>query len=212
MIKGKFIVLEGQGFTGKSIQAHLLAEKLKENGIDVIQTQEPGGAESAQAIREELLKRRAEKTITPDEEVELFYKSREKFLKDLVIPSLEKGKWIVSTRFSASTFVYQGFVDGASLELIQKLEDEIVNGNQPDLYILIDVTEEEIERRMRLENGREKHGYNEEDLEIIKKRREGYLKLAKENKFNNWVIVNGDGTIEEVHNRVWEIVKERLLS
>lgn len=209
MNKAKFIVLEGQGFSGKTGQAKLLAQKLREHRIDVIQTQEPGGVESAQIIREELLKRRGEGSITPNEEVELFYKSREKFLKELVIPSLEKGKWVVSTRFSASTFVYQGFVDGVSLEIIQKLEDEVVNGNQPDLYILIDVSEDEILKRID-RNGREKHGYNEQDLEIIKKRREGYLKLARENKFGKWVIVDGNGTVEEVHQRIWESVSKKF--
>lgn len=209
-MKGKFIVLEGQGFTGKTEQAKLLVEKLKEHEVDVIQTQEPGDMESTKAIREELLRRRAERTITPDEEVELFYKSREKFLKELMIPSLEQGKWVVSTRFSASTFVYQGLVDGASMEKIQKLEDEIVGENQPDLYILIDVSEDEILRRMEMENSRAKHGYNEQDLETIKKRREGYLKLAKENKNNNWVIVNGDGSVEEVHQKIWEALKEKF--
>lgn len=208
-MKGKFIVLEGQGFTGKTQQAKLLAKKLRERGLEVIETQEPGGVGSAQVIREELLERREQGSITPDEEVELFYKSREKFLKELVIPSLEQGKWIVSTRFSASTFVYQGFVDGASFQLIQKLENEVVNGNQPDLYILIDVSEREILRRME-KNGREKHGYNEVDLEIIKKRRGGYLKLAKGNKLRNWVIVNGNRSIEEVHQKVWEKVKEKF--
>lgn len=210
MIKSKFIVLEGQGFTGKTQQAKLLAKRLLEQGLEVIETQEPGGGESAQVIREELLKRREEGTITPEKEVELFYRSREKFLKELVIPSLEQGKWVISTRFSASTFVYQGFVDGVSLELIQKLEDEIVDGHQPDLYILIDVAEGEILRRMEMENNRAKHGYNEEDLEIIKKRKEGYLKLAKENVHGNWVIVDGNGTVEEVHQKIWEEVKEKF--
>ncbi|MBI2022706.1 dTMP kinase [Candidatus Daviesbacteria bacterium] len=207
--KGKFLVLEGQGFTGKTKQAHLLVEKLKEKGIEVVETQEPGGVESAISIREELLKRRAENSITPEEEVELFYKSREKFLNELVLPNLEQGKWVVSTRFSASTFVYQGFVDGVSLDLIQKLEDEVVNGNQPDLYILIDVSEEEIMRRMK-SSDREKHGYNESDLDIIKKRREGYLKLTKENINGNWVIVDGNGTIMEVFEEVWGVVKEKF--
>lgn len=201
MQKGKFIVLEGQGFSGKTEQSHLLVQKLKEKGIEVVETQEPGGVESAISIREELLKRRAEGNITPGEEVELFYKSREKFLNELVLPSLEQGKWVVSTRFSASTFVYQGFVDGVNLDLIQNLEEKIVNGNQPDLYILIDVTEDEIEKRL-LESDREKHGYNEKDKEVIKKRREGYLKLARENKNSNWIIIDGNGSIEETHQKI----------
>jgi dTMP kinase len=205
-MKGKFIVLEGQGFSGKTEQAHLLTEKLKGKGIDVIETQEPGGVESALEIREELLKRRKDGNITPEEEVELFYKSREKFLEELVLPALEMGTWVVSTRFSASTFVYQGYVDGLDIKKIEELEEKIVGENQPDLYILIDVSEEEIWKRMK-HSAREKHGYNEEDREIIKKRREGYLKLAKENQHRNWEIIDGDQDIEDVSKGVWDRVE-----
>jgi dTMP kinase len=207
--KGKFIVLEGQGFSGKTEQAHLLVKKLKKNGIEVIETQEPGGVESALEIREELLKKRKEGKITPDEEVELFYKSRERFLNELVLPALDMGTWVVSTRFSASTFVYQGFVDGLDIKKIEELEEKIVGDNQPDLYILIDVSEEEIWKRMD-SSTREKHGYNEEDKEIIKKRREGYLKLAHENKHKNWEIIDGNEAIEKVSKNVWERVDKKL--
>lgn len=209
--RGRFIVLEGQGFSGKTEQAHLLVKKLQEKGMEVIETQEPGGVESALKIREELLRRRKEGNITPEEEVELFYKSREKFLKELVIPALERGSWIVSTRFSASTFVYQGFADGLDIKKIEELEEKVVGEkNQPDLYILVDVSEEEILRRME-QPTREKHGYNEEDKEIIWKRREGYLKLAKENKHKNWEVVDGDRSIEEVSNQIWNIISSKLL-
>lgn len=207
--RGRFVVLEGQGFSGKTEQAHLLAEKLRKKGIDVVETQEPGGVKSALEIREELLTRRKEGSISPEEEVELFYKSREKFLKELVLPALEMGTWVVSTRFSASTFVYQGYVDGIDIKKIEELEEKVVGENQPDLYILIDVSEEEIWKRMG-ESRREKHGYNEEDKEIIKKRREGYLKLAKENKYKNWEIISADENIVEVSKKVWGVVSARF--
>lgn len=208
-MKGRFIVLEGQGFSGKTEQAQLLVKKLEESGFEVIETQEPGGVESALEIREELLKRREKGEIKPEEEVELFYKARERFLEELVRPALRSGKWIVSTRFSASTFVYQGFEGGISLELIEQLDERIVKDTQPDLYILLDVDPEEIKKRMD-QNLRLKHGYNEMDQEIIENRHKYYLQLAKENKHKNWEIVDGSGDIDEVASRIWKVVKNKF--
>lgn len=203
MEKGKFMVLEGQGFTGKTEQAYLLVQALKALGLAVVETQEPGGVAGAEAIRTELLARRAAGTITPEQEVELFYKSRGIFLTNLVKPTLIEGKWIISTRFSASTFVYQGQEGEVDLNIIQKLEDKVVNGCQPDLYFLLDVPEEEIIRRMQ-SSQRIRHGYNELDMIKITGRRQSYLNLAKDNHYHNWVIINGEGSLEEVHQEIWQ--------
>ncbi len=209
MNKGKFIVLEGQGFSGKTEQAQLLVKKLEEQGLEVIETQEPGGVESALVIREELLKRRAEQSIKPEEELELFYKARKYFLEELVRPALKNDKWIVSTRFSATTFVYQGYEGGISLELIETLDERIVKDTQPDLYILLDVDPKEIKKRME-DSLRLKHGYNEMDQKIIENRSKFYLQLANENKHGNWEIVDGNGDIDEVAGRIWKVVKEKF--
>lgn len=209
MKKGKFIVLEGQGFSGKTEQSHLLVKNLKEHGVEVIETQEPGGVEEAIAIRDELLKRRSEKNITPEEELELFYKSRKIFLEKKVLPALKEGVWVVSTRFSASTFVYQGREGGVSMNKINELESKVVGKNQPDLYILLDVSSDEVVRRLK-ESNREKHGYNEMDETLIKSRREYYLELAKEDKYGNWVVVSGDGTVNEVSQRIWQVISARF--
>ncbi len=208
--KGKFIVLEGQGFSGKSEQQPLLAEKLKGQGFEVVETQEPGGVQSALDIRAELLKRREAGTITSEEEVELFYKSRERFLDELVRPSVADGKWVLSTRFSASTFVYQGREGGVSLDLIRDLDQRIVNGSQPDLYILIDVEPNEIMKRLTSQGARQRHSYNEIDREKIITRQLAYLELANENQYKNWVIVDGNSSIEEVHQRIWQEVRNKF--
>lgn len=203
--KGKFIVLEGQGFSGKTEQSSLLVNRLKQSGTEVIETQEPGGVESALVIRAELLDRRAKGIITPEEEVELFYKSRGRFLEELVKPALQKGAWVISTRFSPSTEVYQGAEGGVSLDLIREKEREVVGKNQPDLYILLDVDPKVIYERM--QNGkRERHGYNELDMEKLVKRAEAYREIAKENRFSNWEVVDGNLPIPEVHASIWDIV------
>ncbi len=204
-MRGKFIVFEGQGFTGKTTQAELLTSHLRSLGIEVIETHEPGGIKEAEEIREAILKRRADGLISSEEEVELFYKSRKLFLDKLVKPSLDKGIWVISTRFSVSTYIYQGLEGGVSLDLIDKLEKQIVDGFKPDLYILLDVSAEEIIKRLKA-NLRQKHSFNELDKEKIINRRKNYLKVAKENKDKNWVIVDGEGDVEEVEKRVLGVV------
>lgn len=200
-MRGKFIVLEGQGFTGKTTQAALLSDYLQKRGIKVIETHEPGGIKEAEEIREEILKRRADGLISSEEEVELFYKSRKIFLDKLVKPSLAKGVWVISTRFSISTYIYQGLEGGVSLDLINKLEKQVVAGFKPDLYILLDVSVEEIIRRLK-RNLRQKHSFNEFDKEKIINRRKHYLRVAGENKNKNWMIVDGEGAVEEVEKRI----------
>lgn len=213
MERGKFIVLEGQGLSGKTEQSPLLAEKLRACGLEVLETQEPGGVGPALAIRKELLDRRAAGTITPEEELGLFYKSRGFFLNELVIPALEKGIWVVSTRFSPSTYVYQGREGGISLDLIDRMEGEIVGKNEPDLCFLLDVEPEEIyRRRKKVEETKTRvlHGYNEMDMEKFILRRNAYLDLAKENRFGNWEIINGNGSINEVHRQIWGSVEKKF--
>ncbi len=205
MNKGKFIVIEGQGFTGKTTQTELLAQKLKKKGIDTIFTREPGGVPEAEKIREELLRKRGDQSFTPEQEVKLFYTSRELFLNELVRPALKKGTWIISSRFSPSTIVYQGIVGGYDLELIKKLDEEVVKDTVPDLIILLDLPDHEVIKRM-VEDIKIVHSYNEFNEDIIKKRREGYLKLAMEG--DNWEVVDGTGSVEEVADKVWEKVKK----
>lgn len=206
-MQGKFIVIEGQGFTGKTTQTKLLAQKLKEKGIKAIDTREPGGVPEAEKIREDLLNKRAQNVFTVEDEVKLFYAAREAFLKELVRPALEEGIWVVSSRFSPSTLVYQGIVEGYDLELIKKLDKEIVGDTKPDLIILLDLPDHQVIKRM-VEDTRIAHSYNEFNEDIIKKRRKGYLKLAMEG--DNWEVVDGTGTVDKVSEKIWDLVSKKF--
>ncbi len=209
-MNGKFIVIEGQGFTGKTTQATLLVNNLHEKGIEAEETREPGGVTIAEQIRQELLTRREANNISAEEEVKLFYQARKAFIDEFVRPSLERGEWIVSTRFSPSTIVYQGIERGVNLDLIKMLDREIVGDFKPDLYILLDASEDVIWSRMEKVEDREKHGYNEMDRQVINLRRNGYLQLAKENSGSNWKIIDANGSVEDVAKQIWSVVEEVL--
>ncbi len=208
--RGNFIVLEGQGFTGKTEQSALLVARLVGNGINVWETQEPGGVPSALRIRHEILDKRGKGLIGPEEETVLFYKSRERFLRYGVRPALKKGRWVVSTRFTALTWIYQGKEGGVNPDLLAQLEQDVVRDTQPELYLLLDVPPEEIYNRLTAKHARVKHSFNEVDVDKISKRRQAYLELAQENRYGNWFIINGIGSISEVHEIIWAEVARKF--
>lgn len=201
---GKFIVIEGQGFTGKTTQANLLVQKLKEKGIEAISLRHPGGTERAEKLRQELLEKKSAGILTPDEELELILKALKSLVDDLIMPSLESGKWVVLTRFIVSTLVYQGYQEGLDRDFIRTQAQKASQHLKPDLSILIDLAEEEIMKRQAAANDSEIHAYNDSELEILKIRRNGFLEVFE--NMENAVVVNSKKSKEEVANGIWEKV------
>jgi dTMP kinase len=208
-LRGKFIVIEGQGFTGKTTQANLLVEKLKENGIEAISVRHPGGTEVAEKYRRQLLEKKEAGILTPDEELEIILKALHSLVEDLILPSLESGKWVVLTRFIASTIVYQGYQEGLDKDFIRAQAEKASQHLKPDLSILIDLPEEEIMRRQSEAHDSEIHAYNNSDLGILRTRRNGFMEVFKD--MENAVVVNSEKPKEEVAEEVWQLVKKRLL-
>src|SRR3989338_7216888 len=107
---GKLIVIEGQGFTGKTTQARMLAQKLKEQGIKVIDVRHPGGTVKAERIRQELFEKKSAGVLTVHEEAKLIFEALESLVQEVIMPALKEGTWVICTRYSPSAFVYQGWV------------------------------------------------------------------------------------------------------
>lgn len=205
-MQGKFIVIEGQGFTGKTTQAHLLVEKLQEKGIEAISVRHPGGTENAEKYRQQLLEKKEVGILTPDEELELILKALHELVDFLIIPALRDGKWVVLTRFIASTIVYQGYQEGLDKEFIKMQAARASQHLKPDLSVLIDLPEEEIMRRQSEAHDSEIHAYNDSDLEVLKIRREGFLEVFKD--MENAVVVDSSKPKEEVAEEIWNAVPE----
>jgi dTMP kinase len=202
MGKGKFIVIEGQGFTGKTTQANLLVEKLKEAGIEAISVRHPGGTPKAEKFRQELLTKKEAGVLTPDEELELILKALHDLVEYLILPALREGQWVILTRFIASTIVYQGYQEGLDKDFIKEQAEKASQHLKPDLSILIDLSEEEIMRRQSEARDSEIHAYNNSDLEILRIRRNGFLEVFKD--MENAVVVNSKKPKEEVAEDIWQ--------
>lgn len=203
-MRGKFIVIEGQGFTGKTTQANMLVRKLQDSGIEAISLRHPGGTERAEKFRQELLEKKAAGVLIPDEELELILKALKSLVDDLIVPALESGKWVVLTRFITSTIVYQGYQEGLDKDFIKTQAEKASQHLKPDLSILIDLSEEEIMKRQSEAHDNEIHAYNDSDFDILKIRRNAFLEIFE--NMENAVVVDSEKSKEEVTEEIWEKV------
>lgn len=117
---GRFISLEGGEGAGKSTQVRALAAALRERGLEVVETREPGGSEGAERIRE-LLLTGAEERWTTRAEALLFAAARTDHVDKCIRPALERGAWVLSDRFIDSSLAYQGGAGGLGIEAVRAI-------------------------------------------------------------------------------------------
>lgn len=134
---GGFIVLEGGEGVGKSTQAAMLAHRLRERGLSVILTREPGGTPGAESIRDLLLHHTPPAGWTGEAEALLFAAARADHVARLIRPSLEAGEWVVCDRFLGSSIAYQGGAGGLGGEAIRRLHTFGSGGLTPDATLVL---------------------------------------------------------------------------
>lgn len=137
---GLFVAFEGGDGAGKSTQAALLVSSLRDRGLDVVQTREPGGTEVGAAIRQLLLE--PDSAIDAKAEALLFAADRAQHVAQVIRPALERGAVVVSDRFLASSIAYQGFARDLGPKKIEEISAWATDGLFPDLTILLKVSPE----------------------------------------------------------------------
>ncbi|OLS62183.1 dTMP kinase [Pseudomonas putida] len=137
-MSGLFITLEGPEGAGKSTNRDYLAGHLRDQGLDVLLTREPGGTPLAERIRELLLAPSDEK-MDADTELLLVFAARAQHLAQVIRPALARGAVVLCDRFTDATYAYQGGGRGLSVERIATLERFVQGGLQPDLTLLFDL-------------------------------------------------------------------------
>jgi len=205
--KGFLITFEGGEGGGKTTQIVRLRERLTQKGQDVIVLREPGGTAISEQIREVVLSSK-NVGIAFTTEVLLFQAARAQIYREIVLPSLEAGKVVLMDRSRDSSVVYQGLVRGFGEELIEELNDISTKKTYPDLTILLDLSVE-LGLQRRQESGKIDR-LDMENIDFHSKVREGYLKLAKENKGKRWQVVDASQSLEEVEEEIWEVVTGRM--
>lgn len=202
--RGLFFTFEGIEGSGKSTQIRYLAEVLTQAGHRVLQTREPGGTASAEAIRQILLTPSSHESITPQTEALLIFAARCQHVTQLVMPALGQGTVVLCDRFSDSTFAYQGFARGLDLQWLRKANEIATGGLTPDLTLVLDLPVSVGLARRRADRGQQNR-LDRETERFHQKVRRGFLALAAEEP-NRMTIVNANRPAQEVRDELTEIV------
>lgn len=206
-MKGKFIVFEGCEGSGKTTHSKLLAEKLINDGYDVIHTQEPGGSPLGLAIRELLLHFEEEK-VQPRAELLLFLANRAQHVEGKILPAIEEGKIVICDRFTGSTLAYQvGARNLPQSDFIVQMEEYARAALQPDMVVYLEVEPAVGLERKRTGTDRITR-IDQEELNF----HEAVHDYFRSNLIGqeNWVEINSAASQEENEQNVYNTVKEYL--
>lgn len=136
--RGAFITLEGVDGSGKSTQAAMLAERLREGGREVVSLREPGGTSISEKVRALLLDP-ANGEMADECELLLYEASRAQLVREVIEPALERGAVVVCDRFLDSTHAYQHGARGLSDELVSAANELGSCGVMPDVTLVLDI-------------------------------------------------------------------------
>ena len=206
-MKGKFIVIEGIDGSGKTTQINKLSKWL--NGTNLIPennqlviTREPGGTKLGKAIRSLLLDTSKEKVPDSITELLLYAADRAQHVNEIIRPSLKKGDWVISDRFTGSTLAYQGYGRKLDIKLIEDLETISTQGIYPDITFLLDIpVDESIRRRINREDDR----IEKEGREFLSNVSLGFKTLSNANK---WKEISATQSKEDITNEIQYEIKK----
>ena len=136
-MKGFFITVEGGDGAGKTTQLRFIENWLGGQGVEVVNTREPGGTEVGEQIREMLLY--AKDKMSDNTELLLMFAARMQNIEEIIIPAMENGNCVLCDRFTDATYAYQGGGRGIDDERIATIEHWAQGELQPDLTIVLDV-------------------------------------------------------------------------
>jgi dTMP kinase len=195
-MRGRFITLEGIDGAGKSSHVEWLAGRLRASGRELVVTREPGGTPLGERLRELILHERMDLRT----ETLLVFAARQEHLAQVIIPSLESGKWVLSDRFTDATFAYQGVGRGLGAGRVATLEQWVQQGLQPDLTVYFDVPAAVGQARRRAA-GTDLDKFEREAESFHARVREGYLARAAGDP-HRFRVVDGTRPLLEVRKEL----------
>ncbi len=199
------LTFEGLDGSGKTTQARLLVERLREEGYSSILVREPGGTPLSERIRELLLDRSL--SVVPFAELLLFSAARAQLVAEVIRPSLQEGEIVVCDRFYDSTTAYQGGGrQVADIDWLQAFHLQVTGGLVPDRTYLIEVPVEVALER--------KAGQTPDRMEAAGRnfyeRVAATYRLLAEREPQRFVRIDGTQSIEHIHAAIWEDVRRLL--
>jgi dTMP kinase len=205
--RGKFVVLEGAGGSGKGVQIEVAKSLLSNNGLKVISTREPGGVESSEEIRKLIFELRDQKLIGAEGQMVLFFAARMFWVQHKVKPALYRGYNVLTDRCHTSTGAYQGYAEGGDQNQILRIADVVLGTCKPDAVILLDISRETSVKR----RGGDTQGdpFDKETPEYFDRLIAGYREMAKTGWGGlNWFVVDAEPKLDVVSESVAKVLED----
>ncbi len=208
---GKFITFEGIDGSGKSTQLRMLAGHLRQKGVDMVATHEPGGTPLGRRLRAAFLE--TEEVVAPISELLLFAADRAQHVELLIKPALEHGRVVISDRYADATFAYQGAGRGFDESVVNEVIQLATGGLKPHLTLFFDISVDTAIRRMNEHKGEERvqNRMDLETTEFYDRVRKAYLGIA-EREPARFKVLDANGSIDEVQKVVLDMIDEFLES
>lgn len=195
-MKGRFITLEGSEGAGKSTNVDTVCATLEHANIKYVRTREPGGTPMAEALRSIMLQQWEERVDSLTELLVVFA-ARTQHLKNVILPSLNDGLWVVCDRFTDATFAYQGYGRQLELSKLEALQSWVQGELEPDLTLYLDLDPALAEQRIA---DREKDRMEAEQSAFFLRVREGYLTRAAQ--YSRFQTVDASQPLAQVQEQV----------
>lgn len=198
IIPAMFITFEGLDGSGKTTQARLLIDELKQYGRNVLFLREPGGTGISEKIRAILLDRE-NLEMTDLAELFLFSAARTQLVDEVIRPALEGGIIVVCDRFYDSTTAYQGYGRGLELDGVRRINSIATEKLAPDLTLILDIPVGEIPRRGRSRQDADR--MESSGGKFYERVRQGYFEIAAAEP-HRCRIIDGLRTISEIQEDI----------
>src|SRR6202050_5112240 len=215
MPRGFFITFEGLDGSGKSTQLRRLKEWLQSSGLAVTATRQPGGTRVGARIRALLLDSRTD-SLSSFAELGLMFSDRAQSIAEVIEPALEAGRIVLCDRFTDSSEAYQGGGRQLGSEVVRDLHAALCRVRQPHLTLLLlpdfDVSLARARRRNQravATTGSDENRFETESSAFYRRVFAQYQQIAAREPLRV-VAIDSDGSIDEVHRRIVQVVRERL--
>jgi dTMP kinase len=215
MPRGFFITFEGLDGSGKSTQLRRLKEWLQSNGLRVTATRQPGGTRVGDRIRGLLLDSRTD-NLSSFAELGLMFSDRAQSIAEVIEPALEAGHIVLCDRFTDSSEAYQGGGRQLGSQIVRDLHASLCKGLQPDLTLLLLPDFDRSLARARQRNqravaatGSDENRFEKESSAFYRRVFDQYQQIAAREPLRV-VAIDSDGSIDEVHQNVVQVVHGRL--
>src|SRR4051812_23814430 len=217
MPRGLFITLEGLDGSGKTTQIKRLAAWMEKRGIASVVTRQPGGTATGDRIRALLLDS-GSTPLAPMTEMALMFADRAQAIAEIIEPALAAGRVVLCDRFTDSTEAYQGGGRQLGSERVLELHRLVCGDLQPDLTLLLLPALDASLARARRRNekhaartGQDENRFEQEQVEFFRRVWEKYGEIARREP-DRVVLIEGNLSIDEVHEQIVEAVSERLVA